>query len=253
MHERFDIAKITTAVIFGAGHGIGFALVKKISQLNPNVEIHATYRNKNKADDLLELEIENHFNITTYHLDPDNEIELENFAELVKKFDLLINAIGVLHDNSGLEPEKSLKDITYDNLIHSFKINAAYTPMIAKYFLSKCDKSSLSAFVTISAKVGSLADNRMGGWYAYRASKAALNMFLINISHEAARKHLKNIVLAIHPGTTKTELSKPFTGKTSLKLHTPEETATNILKVIQDKSLDESGRFYSWDGEKIPW
>jgi NAD(P)-dependent dehydrogenase (short-subunit alcohol dehydrogenase family) len=111
----------------------------------------------------------------------------------------------------------------------------------------------LSVFATISAKVGSISDNRLGGWYAYRASKAALNMFIKNIAIEFARNKKKIILLSLHPGTTKTELSEPFTKNTKYQLHTPIETAKNLLSVIENKTLDDSGKFFSWDGEELPW
>lgn len=253
MNEAFNFDNISTAIVFGAGHGIGLAVVKRILETSPDAIIHATFRNKLKAKELLELAKNESNKLTIHNIDPANEQEINDLSNKIGEYDILINSIGILHNDSGLDPEKSLKDITYDNLIQSFKVNAAFTPMIAKYFIDKSRKKSISAFVTISAKVGSLDDNKIGGWYAYRASKAALNMFLINISHEAARKHLQTIVLSIHPGTTITELSKPFTGKTSLKLHSTDETAFNIMNVIQGKTLEESGRFYSWDGELIAW
>ena len=93
----------------------------------------------------------------------------------------------------------------------------------------------------------------MGGWYGYRASKAALNMFIKNISLEFARNRLKTLVTAFHPGTTDTELSKPFTKNTRYKLHSPAESAANFLKVFSGRNIDETGTFISWDGECIPW
>lgn len=253
MNTIFNIKNSNTAVIFGAGHGIGYALVAKLLELNPNLNIHATYRNEAKAKALFELQKSNSSKITIYQIDPLQENQLKELAQKTGTFDLLINSIGVLHNEKGLQPEKSLKDINIDDLVETFKVNAVITPLIAKYFTPERREHALSAFVSISAKVGSLEDNRMGGWYGYRASKAALNMFLININREFERKKLNTLVMAIHPGTTITELSKPFTGKTNLKLHTPLETATNILNVLENKSLTENGRFYSWDGEVIPW
>ena len=107
--------------------------------------------------------------------------------------------------------------------------------------------------VTISAKVGSISDNKLGGWYGYRASKSALNMFIKNISIEYKNRKAPCIALAIHPGTTDTELSKPFIARSKLTIHTPEQTAENILNVIDSKRLEDSGKFLSWDGTEIAW
>lgn len=254
MSESFQIMKAHKAVIFGAGHGIGYALVQQLLKMNPNLHIHATFRQENKAQSLISLQTGNQDRLSIHQIDPLQESNLQSLSEEIGQYDILINSIGVLHDEQDLAPEKSLRDVDLDNLVQSFKINSAITPLIAKHFTPKRKgEGSVSVFATISAKVGSLSDNKMGGWYGYRASKSALNMFLINISREFERKKLGSLVLAIHPGTTITELSKPYTGKTSLKLHTPIETAINILNVIENKSLTETGKFYSWNGEEIPW
>ena len=140
-----------------------------------------------------------------------------------------------------------------ENLLKSFKINASITPLIAKNLGALLKKDELSAFITISAKVGSIEDNKMGGWYAYRASKAALNMFIRTIAHEFVRRYKNVIVTSIHPGTTITDLSEPYIKKTNLKLHTPNETACNILSVLESQTIEDTGKFFSWDGSIIPW
>lgn len=250
---KIELESISTALIFGAGHGIGLALVQKLLEINDEIHIHATYRREDKAENLIQLATKHKQKISLHNIDPLNEEALQALAKNISHYDLLINSIGLLHNEDGLSPEKSLREVNLENLVETFKINAAITPLIAKHFMPVKNEKKMTCFVTISAKVGSLSDNRMGGWYGYRASKAALNMFIINIFREFERKKLNCLVLSIHPGTTITELSRPYTDKTSLKLHSPIETASNILKVISTQTIESSGKFFSWNGQEIPW
>ena len=152
-----------------------------------------------------------------------------------------------------MKPEKSLRDIDGQQFMRSFQVNALVTAIIARDFLPLLRHPGPSCLATLSAKVGSIADNQLGGWYAYRASKAALNMIIKNASLEYQRRSSKARVLAIHPGTTITELSKPYIARTKLKLHSTDETASNILSVIDGRPLSDSGLFLSWDGSTLPW
>lgn len=249
----FKLSNVNFALILGAGHGIGLALVKELLN-QENIRVYATYRNQDKAKDLLELSNKND-NLKIERLDPLDEIKLDEFIEVIQSetqcLDIVINSIGTLHEE--YQPERSLKDINVKQLQHYFTVNSIITPIIAQKVQPLLSKETISIFTTISAKVGSIEDNKIGGWYGYRASKAALNMFLKNISIEFNRKRLKSIVLSIHPGTTITDLSKPFIANTKYQLHTPEDTAQNILKVLEDKTLESNGNFYSWDGESITW
>lgn len=242
-------------LILGAGHGIGLGLAQEISKKS-NCKIFCTYRSTHKADELFRLQETYQDQITVFKVDPLQESEISLLCDQIKKettkLDLIINSIGFLHDTE-ISPEKALKEINYEVMEKVFKINAFITPMLAKYFESFFSRNSASIFATISAKVGSIDDNKVGGWYSYRASKSALNMFLKNISIEWKRKKLQTCVLAIHPGTTVTELSTPFIKNTPYKLHNPAETAQNILNVIEKCSLNDSGKFISWDGEFIKW
>ena len=256
MSKTFTLKKVEAAAVCGAGHGIGLELTKTILEQQPNAQLFASYRNKDQAAGLLELQkaYGNRLKITC--LKPTELGSLENFyneiSSRVKHLDLIINSIGVLHDE-GCRPEKSLEQISLDRLIHSFTVNAAITPLLAKALLPLIRKSHFSLFASISAKVGSIEDNRLGGWYGYRASKSALNMFIKNIAIECQNRSIPCIALAIHPGTTKTSLSEPYIKNTKLKIHSPEETASNILSVLEGKTLHQSGKFYSWDHKEIPW
>lgn len=252
----FDIKKISSALVFGAGHGIGLGIVKELLNTNSQTHVYCTYQNQAKAKELIDLRKKENSRLSIFQLDASKEKELQELSEdlksQTKELQVIMNCIGILH-HKALKPERGLQDISLSSLKESFHINSFITPMIAKYFHHFLKDAKQSCFVGISAKVGSIKDNKMGGWYAYRASKTALNMFLKTIALELTRKRYKTIVLAIHPGTTRTELSEPYTKQTNLKVHSVSETATNILNVINGRDQDDSGSFYSWDGQELPW
>ncbi len=125
--------------------------------------------------------------------------------------------------------------------------------MLAKYLFPFLKNSSPAVFASLSARVGSIRDNRSGGWYSYRASKSAHNMMLKNIALEFDRFRCNTLALALHPGTTKTKLSKPFLRNSRYTLHSPEQAASNLLDVILGKSLDCNGSFFDWEGKQIDW
>jgi NAD(P)-dependent dehydrogenase (short-subunit alcohol dehydrogenase family) len=160
--------------------------------------------------------------------------------------------VGLLHSNT-IQPEKSIHRFDPANFLEIMRVNAIVTPLLGKHFLQRFNADTITAFLSISAKVGSIDDNKMGGWHSYRASKAALNMLVKNLAIECKRKYKNCIVLAIHPGTTKTDLSSPFIDRTAYKVHTPFETAENIMNILKSTTLNDTGSFYSWNGSKISW
>jgi len=162
----------------------------------------------------------------------------------VNRVDVIINAIGELH--KGGRPEKNVSEISLDAFLRSMKVNAAPTLLIAKAFREQILSSENAIFATLSAKVGSLTDNRSGGWYSYRASKAALNMCIKNLSIEFNRLRPRCAFIAIHPGTTDTELSAPFIENARKKyvIHSSQDTAENIFKIISSMEFKNSnGKF----------
>lgn len=251
----FNIEKIECGLLIGAGHGIGLALVEEVNQISPTAKLWATYRREDKARGLLEF-ARSRSNIVPICLDPSEEEQLVSLKNDIsgssRSLDLLINTVGVLHDEE-LKPEKSVRQCNLDKLMRYFKINACISPLLAKVFMDQLRASNQSAFVTISAKVGSITDNKMGGWYGYRASKAALNMFTKTIALEFEGRKMNTIALAIHPGTTRTDLSEPYIAKTKLKVHSPGESAENIVSLIDGKSRADTGTFWSWDGTQLEW
>jgi len=252
----FELNKVASAVVFGAGHGIGASLVKRILELNNSVKVFATYNSSDKNGPLLNLKEGEPQRLEIFKVDPTSEKDLVSFKKKVEgsvsQIELLINSVGFLHEAS-IGPERSLRDVNKAALVKYFEVNSIPQLLIAKEFHSLFRHSSRSCMVAVSAKVGSISDNSLGGWYGYRSSKAALNMFIKGVSLEYSRRGCNSLVLAIHPGTTVTELSEPFIKNTHYKLHSPDETAENILNVIDKKSLEKTGSFYSWDGEELPW
>ena len=153
-----------------------------------------------------------------------------------------------------MQPEKRLGDVTPANLQRSFAVNAIGPLLVAKHFRILLPPRERSIFANLSARVGSIGDNHLGGWYAYRASKAAQNMLTRNLAIELRRRAQGLICIALHPGAVDTGLSRPFQSKVPAnRLFSPERAATQLLKIMDRLQPDDSGGFFSWNGERIPW
>jgi NAD(P)-dependent dehydrogenase (short-subunit alcohol dehydrogenase family) len=167
--------------------------------------------------------------------------------------DLVFNTMGLLH-GPDLRPEKSLKQLSMNNLNSVFAVNAFAPILLAQVVADLLAKSSQSWFVSLSARVGSISDNQLGGWYSYRAAKAAQNQLLKTLSIEWARTQPNSCVLLMHPGTTDTGLSKPFQRNVpENKLFSAKYVATSLLALTLTKNPLDSGQFLAWNGELIPW
>jgi NAD(P)-dependent dehydrogenase (short-subunit alcohol dehydrogenase family) len=160
---------------------------------------------------------------------------------------LIIVAVGALMPD-GARPEKSLADISPAALARATAINAIGPALMLKHFAALLPRAGKSVFACLSARVGSIGDNRLGGWYSYRASKAALNQILRTASIEIARKRPDALVLALHPGTVRTALSRPFVGEAGMA---PAEAAAKLLAVID--AARETGVFLDQNGKTVPW
>lgn len=176
-------------------------------------------------------------------------------ADLKEKgdFHTIICCIGVLH-NDVVAPEKRLSQIESYALAEYFRINTILPALCLKAFAPLLSKHEPSRFTFLSAMVGSIEDNALGGWYGYRSSKAALNMIVKTASVELARTHKKTSIAVIHPGTTQGPLSKPFSsGVNRDNYYTPEQSAKRILEITESLQPVNTGSFYNWDGSKLPW
>lgn len=239
--------KSINVAIIGASGGIGQAFVKCLAEDKKINKIYAFSRshlpfNINKA-------IWGSIDIT-------DETSIINAANSIKEsvLNLVIVATGILHENEHLKPEKNIKQISASTLNQVFLINTIGPTLVAKHFLPLLDKKEKSLFAALSARVGSISDNSLGGWYSYRASKAALNMMIKNLSIEALRFNPNSIIVGLHPGTVDTALSKPFQKNVPKeKLFSPEFAAKKLINVIDELSIQSSGKLFAWDGSEIPF
>ena len=244
-------------LIIGASRGIGLGFVKTLLEKNNNANIYATYRHKETAELLFNLKTQFPSSLKLQQLDITKEEQISNLCQSLKKdisqLHLVINCVGILQEGD-IKPEKSLRHINTENLLSYFQLNSIASVLLAKHLLPLFRHSHPSIFASISAKVGSIGDNYLGGWYGYRASKAALNMFMKTVSIEYNRTCPNTIVVTLHPGTTDTDLSKPFQKNVPPeKLFSVERTVNQLLNVINNLTKNDTGQFFSWDGTRLPW
>ena len=230
------------ALIIGAGD-IGKCISNYLKNASPNLNVFLCGRNINNHNDIyLDLENDNSF------------ISFENQISLFEKpLRLVLNTSGFLHSNL-IKPEKRLSHINRSNIIKNFSINSIAPILIAKSIEKFIRPELPFSFSSLSARVGSIGDNKLGGWYSYRASKAAQNQFLKTLSVEWRRKFPFTIVSILHPGTCDTKLSKPFQSSVPKdKLFTPVQSCEYLINIISEQKPSDSGKFLAWDSSIIPW
>lgn len=224
------------AVVFGASGGIGDALYKALLASDRFDHVVALSRGSSPSIDLLD------------------EASLERataFAASKGEIRLVIDATGFLHDD-GQGPEKSWRQMDAAKLAHAFAINAIGPALIMKHVLPLLPRTGKSVFATLSARVASIEDNRLGGWYSYRASKTALNQLVRTAAVELKRRSADAICVALHPGTVATALSAPFS-KDGLEIQSAQASAARLLEVIDHLSPAQTGGFFDHLGATIPW
>ncbi|WP_304177840.1 SDR family NAD(P)-dependent oxidoreductase [Phenylobacterium aquaticum] len=233
-----------TAVVIGATGGLGAALLARL-RAEGRYEAVLGLSRRPPPDDPLALA-----------LDLEDEASIEAAAAMLDAhapLRLVIIATGLLH-GQGLAPEKSYRALDADTLARVFRINTIGPALIAKHLLPRMAREGASVFAALSARVGSISDNRLGGWHAYRASKAALNMVIRTLAIEQARSRPQSICVALHPGTVDTALSDPFQkGVPAERLFTPDQSAERLLAVIAGLGPADTGGFFAWDGAAIPF
>ena len=234
------------AVIFGASGGIGRALVSQIAERPDISHIHAISRSGTEAAG----------KITPHTADITSETDLAALATTLKgagEIALVIVATGLLSDETGLQPEKSYRNQSMDAFEQVFRANTFGPALVAKHMLPLMPRKGRAVFAALSARVGSITDNRLGGWHAYRASKAALNMLMRNYAIEQARVNDQFIAVTLHPGTVDTGLSRPFQSNVpDAQLFSPTQSAGYLLKVIEGLSPADTGKCFDWAGKEIP-
>lgn len=241
-------------MIIGAGGGIGQAFVELLLSQDRCARVTALTRQPDTiglSDAKLHcgvLDITDEDSIAAAALACKASTPPENIP------DVLINCTGILHNaETGLQPERSHRHLSADTMRQVFAVNTFGPALLVKYFLPLMPRDRRALFASLSARVGSISDNRIGGWYAYRASKAAHNMMLKTASLEAAMRYKELVVAGLHPGTVDTGLSAPFQGNVkSDKLFTAKQSAGYLLDVLDGLTPAQSGRVFAWDGEEVP-
>lgn len=244
-------------LVIGGNRGIGEGFVHQLMSRSDVESLFVTYRCRETAQNLFNLVDLYPQKIIPLEVDVTQEGAIASSSKTIQshvdKLHLVINCVGILHEEN-LFPEKSLKHINSDNLLRYFQVNTIPTALWAKHLIPLFKHSEKTIFAIISAKVGSIEDNRLGGWYGYRTSKAALNMLIKNIAIEYNRIVKNTTVVALHPGTTDTNLSQPFQANVSPeKLFSVERCTQQLLSIINHLTPENNGQFVNWDGNILPW
>ncbi|KAK1356580.1 putative benzil reductase ((S)-benzoin forming) [Heracleum sosnowskyi] len=253
------------SMVQGASRGIGLEFAKQLLEKNEKGHVIATCRDPSGATGLLQLKDRFSERLDIQRLDLTDERTIEESAlsisERYGSLNLLINASGVLSIPNVMQPETTLTKVQRSSMMLAYEINAVGPILVIKHMwpLLKAGGGSgterdVAVVASLSARVGSIGDNRLGGWHSYRASKTALNQLTKNIAVEFGRKKDPITCLLLHPGTVDTDLSKPFQSNVAKdKLFTKEFSVLKLLSIINNAKIHDNGKFIAWDGKEIPW
>ena len=225
-----------TAVVIGASGAIGAAAADAIEASDAFARVVRLHRRSDPSLDLTE------------------EASIERAAASLRDgppVRLVFSATGFLHGD-GVMPEKSLRHLSMEGLERNFRLNAMGPALLLKHFATLLPREGRSVLAMVTAKVGSITDNELGGWYSYRASKSAQNQLLRTASIEIARTRPDAVLVALHPGTVASDLSEPF-AKSGLTVRPPAESARAMLRVVDGLGPSDTGTFRGYDGASIPW
>ncbi|WP_145182816.1 SDR family NAD(P)-dependent oxidoreductase [Pseudomonas sp. URMO17WK12:I11] len=244
------------ALVCGASAGIGLALCEMLLARDDVARLWAVSRSAGNSEALAALAAQHGERLIVIACDARDEQALAALATQIRQVSqhlhLVISTLGILHQD-GAKPEKSLAQLDLAGLQASFATNA-FAPILLLKHLMPLLRQQPTTFAALSARVGSIGDNRLGGWYSYRASKAALNQLLHTASIELKRLNPQATVLALHPGTTDTQLSRPFQANVPAgKLFATRFAAQCLLDLVSRVEPLDSGGFWAWDGQQIPW
>lgn len=243
------------ALIQGASRGIGLEMTRQLLECEPGLRVFASCRSPERATELRRLAAGSSGQLTILRIDVTDESSIaeaaSRFSEQAGRAHLIANVAGLLHgDDFG--PEKKLDHIEPAALRTVFETNAFGPLLVAKHFCRFLRHDERSVFASLSARVGSISDNRLGGWYAYRGSKAAQNMFTKTLSIELGRVAPRAIVVGLHPGTVATALSEPFRRNVPEdQLLTPKDAVASLLRVIDGLTPEQTGRVFDFSGEEV--
>lgn len=219
--------------------------------------VYASARSATQTPGLASLVERHGGRVIQIDLDVTRESDIEAAATQLSRegieLDLLVNCAGVLH-GAGMEPEKKLEQVDPVALATYFSVHATGPILMAKHFLPSLSHGRPAVLASMSARVGSIQDNRLGGWYGYRASKAAQNMFTRTLAIELRRRAPAIVCVALHPGTVDTDLSRPFQKNVAeSRLFSAAHAGAQLLSVIDSLTPDDTGTFLDWDRKPIPW
>ncbi|MBT8413713.1 MAG: SDR family NAD(P)-dependent oxidoreductase [Boseongicola sp.] len=218
------------ALVIGASGGIGTAISAELS--NKGYDVTGLSRSGDGLDVTEEASVE------------------AAFARLEGSFDVIFVATGAL-EPGGNAPEKAVREVSVEAMEAAFRVNAIGPMLVLKHSLRLLPKTSPSVFAALSARVGSIGDNGIGGWHSYRASKTALNQFIHGAAIELKRTHKQATVVCLHPGTVETDFTAKYAGRHKTVPAT--QAAANLVRVIEGLGPAQSGQFYDYAGQEIPW
>ncbi|GAB6195742.1 SDR family NAD(P)-dependent oxidoreductase [Lysobacter xanthus] len=245
-----------TALVTGASSGIGLALVHTLLDHRGIAEVVAVSRRATGNPGLAALRDRHGDRLRCIDADLTRDDDLASLAvelQAVGALHVVVNAAGLLHDAT-VAPEKALEQLSRASLERVFALNAFAPILLAQALMPLLCRGQPAVFASLSARVGSIGDNRAGGWYAYRASKAAQNQLMRTFAIEWKRRNRQGIALSLHPGTVDTPLSAPFRARVPPdRLFDPRTAAHRLLEVIAARTPADSGHFFAWDGTEIPW
>jgi NAD(P)-dependent dehydrogenase (short-subunit alcohol dehydrogenase family) len=244
-------------LIVGASRGIGLGLARAIAATPRAGLIFCASRRPEQAEAVHAL-AKGDCRVRALRVDVCDEQTLIDAAQETARFtdtlSLVVVTAGVLHSDDGMRPERRLADLDPTQALRSWQVNALGPALVLKHFHPLLGNARRAVFGSLSARVGSIGDNRLGGWYAYRSAKAAQNQFVHTAAVEMARKHRGLVCVTLHPGTVDTDLSRPFhSGVKPDKLFSVERASEQLLGVIDGLNPSQTGGFFAWDGEPVPW
>ncbi|MDH3220087.1 MAG: SDR family NAD(P)-dependent oxidoreductase [Gammaproteobacteria bacterium] len=244
MHIKMP-ASPRNIILIGASGGIGHAMLAALVERFRDANVAATrFRSPAPVQ---------HERVQWHLLDVRDPGAIAGWAATFDRVDWVVNCAGFLHGPAG-GPEKTIRSLEAEFLLENIRVNTLPTMLLAKHLSAALKKSAAPLLASVSARVGSIEDNRLGGWYSYRVSKAALNMALKTLSIEWKHSHPRGCVAALHPGTNDTALSRPFQANVPPEnLFDPVYTAEMFVTLLSELDPARSGNFWAWDGTPVPW
>ncbi len=233
-------------IILGASGAIGAALIRTLLTMGSTERLFALSRKPIENPDS---------RMTSVPFDLEDEESVRQAAaacQLEGGVDLIINTIGILHEGEHIRPEKGLKELDPETMARMFRINTIGPALVLKHFSPLLARDRRAIMASLSARVGSISDNRTGGWYSYRATKAALNQLIRTASIELAARRPQVICVGLHPGTVRSAMSEPFLQRyTKNEIFEPDTAAAALLSVLAELTPAQTGRIFAWDGQEI--